>query len=421
MQIRTKSRWTASVLSYSRWYALLLPAVTLPFACYSDPSDEVTLTSSELTGGMRDSGDPSVVLLLSWDPANPVGTLGSCTAEVVAPNVLLTAAHCLQKKHQYAAYLGDDGRDLGTPIDPGKSNVRSQLHLAKEIHAHPQYVTTAGYFDIGVVILQDKLTGIPTLPINRTRPSASALSNVSIVGYGKTHDRDTTFAVTKYRADGLSATLDATHTMTVGDAAKHACVGDSGGPVLAQINGVSTIVGTDSYSDETGDASRCRIASHYQRVDTYLSFIDQHVPREVTGGPADAGLDGSTASGDAGSSSGSDASVDAGRARDGGAGADSGAMVGMASTDGSVIDSGRSDGNLGLGDSSTGQADASALGSTADLIPDDESDDGGCTVAKRTSKSSTQGTLVFAVLIALLLGRRRGPRTAARVRKVAGA
>src|SRR5262245_44776273 len=133
-------------------YALLLPLAALPLACLSEPQEELSATSFEIAGGAQDRGDPAVVLLLSWDSSNPVGTLGTCTAELVAPDVLLTAAHCLASNRQnYAIYPGDDGRDLGTPLDPSKPAVRAQLRMAKAVHAHPQYVTTQGFYDVGVV------------------------------------------------------------------------------------------------------------------------------------------------------------------------------------------------------------------------------------------------------------------------------
>ncbi|MFT3926405.1 MAG: trypsin-like serine protease [Myxococcales bacterium] len=371
--------------------ALLVPLLALPLACDSGPDENVNATSLELAGGTRDRGDPNVVLLLSWDSSDPVGTLGSCTAEVVAPNVLLTAAHCLDSNHEYnAAYLGDDGKALGTPIDPSQSSVKAQLHMAKAVHLHPEYVTSNGYYDIGLVILQDSLKNVTALPILRTKPTAAVLGNVSIVGYGKTHDRDTTFAVTKYRADELSAKLDPTDTITVGDTVQHACVGDSGGPVLAEVNGVWTIIGTDSYSDETGDASRCRMASHYQRVDPYLDFIDQYVPRGSSGGST--GTDR-----DAGSH------VDAGSASDAGKTADSGASGMADDTD----DQNEAEEDAGAEDSDEGKADGGAAHGSVDFEPSQGSADDGCSIATRRSMPPTPGVFILAALAATVAWRRR--------------
>jgi V8-like Glu-specific endopeptidase len=334
--------------------SLLWFLVALPLGCQAGHGEDLQSKWLSVAGGMRDRGSPSVILLLSWDPSNAVGTLNSCTAEIVAPDVLLTAAHCLQKKGQtYAAYLGHDGNDLGMPIDPTKANVRAQLKMAKEIHPHPQYVTTQGFHDVGVVVLQTAITGIDPLPILRTAPTQAMLQDLDIIGYGKTHDRDTSFAVTKYRADGLTGRLDATHTLTVGDDERHACVGDSGGPVLADVDGVATIIGVDSYSDETGDASRCRMPSHYQRVDTYVAFLDRFIPAAtpdagIGGSPREDGgarRDGGT-SRDAGEEEDAGPTSDAAVAADAGgrdAGADGGRDAGMS---GNKKDAGRSDGEF---------------------------------------------------------------------------
>lgn len=408
MQVRTALpyRLLASLTELSRRHLGLILISLLAVACYGSAEEaELGATAAELTGGARDTGSPNVVLLLSWDSANAVGTLGTCTAEVVAPDVLLTAAHCLASRRQnYAAYLGHDGKNLGTPIDPSKSNVRAQLQMAKSVHAHPQYVTTQGYYDVGIVILQNKLSGIPLMPITRTVPSASAMSNVTIIGYGKTFDGDTSFAVTKYRAEGLKAKLDATHTLTVGDNVRHACVGDSGGPVLGDIDGVPTIIGVDSYSDETGDASRCRMPSHYQRVDVYLSFIDQYVPRAATGTP-DAGVDASL-----GSDAGSDASADGGKGDAGGwsdagsndAGSPNGSVYPSAADAGTTtLDSGP------LGNDGGMAADGGITMGGAPLLPIDDADDEGCNASGRSSRSSFAGVSMCLLLVGLFAWRRR--------------
>jgi len=404
----------------------LLPLAMLPLACSPFSEDTPGSTSSAIAGGMRDTGHPNVVLLLSWDSSDPVGTLGSCTAEVVAPTVLLTAAHCFDSdRENNAAYLGDDGAMLGRPIDPGKAAVRSQLHMAKEVHAHPDHVAgpSTGYYDVGVVILQNGLTNVPALPINRTAPGSSNLSNLTIVGYGKTHDRDTTFAVTKYKADGLSATLDSTDTITVGDATRHACVGDSGGPVLAPINGVPTILGVDSYSDETGDATRCRMASHYQRVDKYLAFIDQYVPRSGTGGAAGTGgvsgtggasaTGGSTGTGGVVVSTGGVAGDNpggtsgAGGFATGGAGRGTG---GVPATGGIAGGAGGTGGSVSATGGAFGSGGIVGAGGESGLDPSQPLDTG-CSMATSPSDTSVSGIVGFGLLAASLALRRGARRT----------
>src|SRR6267142_4741929 len=46
-----------------------------------------------IIGGTNDTGDPSIVLLI----AQPKGSQGAglCTASLISPHVLLTAAHCV--------------------------------------------------------------------------------------------------------------------------------------------------------------------------------------------------------------------------------------------------------------------------------------------------------------------------------------
>ncbi len=75
-------------------------------------------------------------------------------------------------------------------------------------------------------------------------------------------------------------------TVIVGDAQRHSCVGDSGGPAIVALGGVQTLIGVDSYTDTTG----CTEPSHYRRVDLYTAFFDAYLPATPDLGVTDASV-----------------------------------------------------------------------------------------------------------------------------------
>ncbi|WP_394844179.1 trypsin-like serine protease [Pendulispora brunnea] len=261
-------------------------------------------SSSPIIGGTADEGDPAVVMLVSY-PADE-STYYTCTAEVISPTVLLTAAHCVDTPnhtgHTFGVFLEPDA----TPYKSSVKTLKPHLKAVREVHAHPQYDPNgAGYpADVGVAILSEPVSITP-LPINRTALDSSIVGKSSrIIGYGQTVSG--TFNVKKYQATTSVNKLENDgHTVVVGDSTRRTCLGDSGGPALVTLNGVETIIGTNSYTNTSG----CTEPSHFQRVDVYKSFIDSYLNSGDAGAPTDAGTD-----------SGTDAGTDSGTPPDAGGG-----------------------------------------------------------------------------------------------------
>lgn len=234
---------------------------------------------SAIIGGVRDTGDPAIVLLISY-PTN-MSTFYTCTASLISPTVLLTAAHCVDDAHHhnyvFGAYLGDDASAYSNA-----AAIAPALVSISTVHAHPSYDPNAPFTaDIGVAILQSPLAIIP-LPIARTTLSSTLPGQPArLVGYGQTVYM--TYNAAKYATSTSVVSLPADDTVVVGDVSHHSCVGDSGGPALVQLAGQETVIGVDSYTDTAG----CTEPAHYRRVDQYLPFLDTYLPAPA----ADLGVD----------------------------------------------------------------------------------------------------------------------------------
>lgn len=273
----------------------ILPLLLAACAAPGADADPVNEAASPIIGGTLDTGDPAVVLLYSY-PADE-SSLYTCSAAVIAPTVLITAAHCVDDANHPGYVHGV----FAEPDASSYANIKAlKPHLlsVKSVHAHPDYDTAPPFYaDIAVVILDKPILATP-LPINRAAPSPSLVGGPArMVGYGQVQVGK--YNVIKHEAPTVVASIGPVDTIVVGDSAHLSCIGDSGGPALVMIDGVETIVGVDSYTETSG----CKEPAHYRRTDVFTSFLDQYAPPLPP--PVDGGIGGGGGGGGAGGSAGS--------------------------------------------------------------------------------------------------------------------
>lgn len=241
----------------------VLYSALLLAGCIAEPTlpDEAAGTrESDIIGGTLDSGDPGVVLLYS----SP-GYI--CTAEVISPTVLLTAAHCVSPQEvgqgaTFRAYFGADANAGG-----------GQWINVKEVHNDPAFDSNnlEGGHDVGIAILASPTTVKP-LPYNRTAITSGMVGqSVRLVGYGLNNASTQSGAGTKRQTTTKLYDYNSL-LLHIGTTGNETCNGDSGGPAFMNINGVETIVGVTSYG-----TIGCTGGGYDTRVDRYLAFIDQYV------------------------------------------------------------------------------------------------------------------------------------------------
>jgi secreted trypsin-like serine protease len=227
--------------------------------------DDVAFSETPIIGGEEDQGDPSIVALYAREPDAEAGSL--CTAEIISPTVVLTAAHCVHPelvgaKAQFWVLTAWNLMDSEHP---------SPRLAVKEVHYHEGFskANLLNGNDIAVAILAEP-TDLKPLAINRQSIASSLVGDdVRIVGYGLNKHFGGKGAGTKRQATLPLDGVDDKFVLT-GTWGKGICSGDSGGPVLAKVDGVEQIIGVNSFG-----FLYCFGNSRSTRVDSYLDFVDR--------------------------------------------------------------------------------------------------------------------------------------------------
>jgi len=241
-------------------------------------NEQTGSVSSSIIGGHLDTTTKGVVALgLAAHDLVEV----TCSGSLIAPNLVLTARHCVsqigdgssaQVTCGVSRFTGEfDPRFLFVSTDPQPST-SSKLYAIEDIRTAPGSSDVCG-FDLALVILSG--AGIPAseaAPLDPVLDHApGAKQSFAAVGYGKQDPDDDASAGTRMRFDSSSvlcvgskcpSSYEAEDDEWVGKSP--VCSGDSGGPAL-DTNG--HVFGVTSRGDKD-----CTFAI-YSNVSNWASFV----------------------------------------------------------------------------------------------------------------------------------------------------
>lgn len=200
-----------------------------------------------------------------------------CSGSLIAPDAVLTAAHCLKNKGTYSVQMGSDTLD-------GENE--ATFYEVAAIWKHPSYEAEDFKNDVGLIKLTSSQTTVKPVPIaNRTDLKAVRdVKRFEMLGWGRNESGNyaTFLGYAKLRNKTKQAStllrrydFEPVSTIAAGRYIKRLGVyvgsgsGDSGGPLLANINGVKKVVGITSWGKDDGDFSGPTVFSNvaYQRAD----------------------------------------------------------------------------------------------------------------------------------------------------------
>jgi MYXO-CTERM domain-containing protein len=382
-------------VTYRCWLGLAL--VVGGGGCADVPEQQATVREPVISGKISEPTDDAVVLLRT----DRVAGLSVCSGSLVAPNLLLTARHCI-----VADYPADNihcnpdgtldlpsGGQLGEAAPASSVNVFTGGTVPTDGGRFPggepaavgaQILTTTWPAvcrdDIALVVLDRALDGpLATLDL---RVQVAPSQQVSVVGYGATESSEADAKYSpRHRRDGVRVkyvgTLPNTFVLP-----RAVCKGDSGGPALDAATGV--VLGVFSMGFPGDDVAACTsetALNYFVQVNRYEPLLREAF--EAAGQPFPEPPNGEGGAGGADADITPSAGADAGNTDAGGAGATPAA-----------------------GGAGSGQAEP-----TAGTAGSPKSRDDGCQMGAGTSPTSTFAPLAA---LALLFGygwrrrRRRG-------------
>jgi secreted trypsin-like serine protease len=204
-----------------------------------------------------------------------VGSRGNfCTGSLVAPTLVLTAAHCVQPGADYKIV------EYGADRTPELKDVqRVALHPGFQIQAMLAHRATA---DVALLQLaapaKGKVTaalGVPQLPIAPGNGFTIAGIGVTVRGDGKSGG---TVRAAKLIATGKPGTLQIRLFDSATQSARDglgACTGDSGGPVFEDQQAGPVIIGVISWSTGALGAAGCGGLTGVTPLTLYRDWILQ--------------------------------------------------------------------------------------------------------------------------------------------------
>ncbi|KAJ2475975.1 hypothetical protein IWW56_005161 [Coemansia sp. RSA 2131] len=273
-----------------------------------------TQEEARIIGGSVASSNEfqSTAYLEMYDGGN---TRNRCTGSLIAPNVVVTAGHCIYKT-DFIKYTASQFQVGITHEIPTSSSVLFEGYSVAKVIPHPKFSMMDLVDDVALLILKQSVPASGGTPIKIYSGAYSTDTPIRAAGFGLTDPLDSLSISGQLMAVDLaigsksicsrnSDTYNSkTQICTDGTAGKDTCQGDSGGPLVTPVDNGSqktallglTSYGTVSDSNPDGLCAAKGSSGYYTNLSAYVDWIaemanldvnDIQITNKTTSAPVD--------------------------------------------------------------------------------------------------------------------------------------
>ncbi len=215
-------------------------------------------------------------------------TFGECAGTVIAPRLVLTAAHCLENT------------ETGVPNDPtgyrvvtGDVNRNAsdrQLLTVSEIRIDPLFDPEKAQFDAGLLVLNTP-TSAASIALAQPGQPEEAGEEAAIAGWGRLYPGEKGPAPRRLQAAvsnvadpemcSFFRNFDSAHELCIEGGAVAICDGDSGGPLITH----DIDIGIASYGPRERDCEYPEVYTRVASIEPWVREQEASLPSEAAAAP----------------------------------------------------------------------------------------------------------------------------------------